>query len=81
MESKRLTAKAFSRMDVLRKALGRGVVVMQPSNSAIFIAKEITGRLLPADVWCRVARVPKVACRGFRAHVQIVATPEFRAIR
>ena len=55
-ESKKLIAKAVVNMDVVKRALAEGIVVMHPSSSTFFIAEELTGKRPKTPVW---------VCRGY----------------
>lgn len=61
-ESKKLIARAVARMDVVKRALNEGMVVMHPSSSTIFLAEEITGKRPSTDVWVCGVIIPKGAC-------------------
>ena len=61
-ESKKLIAKAISRMDIVRKAVDNGIVVLHPSSSAYFLVEEITGSKPETEVWVCGVIVPRGAC-------------------
>jgi hypothetical protein len=61
-ESKKLIAKAVTKMEVVQKALKEGLIVMHPSSSTYFIVEEVTGHKPPTNVWLCGAIVPKGAC-------------------
>ncbi|MGB2853456.1 MAG: hypothetical protein WBC55_03295, partial [Dehalococcoidia bacterium] len=61
-ESKKLIAKAVVNLDVVKKAMDQGTVVMHPSSSTIFIAEEITGESPKTPVWLCGLIAPKGAC-------------------
>lgn len=61
-ESKKLIAKAVTKMEVFRKALKKGLIVLHPSSSTYFIIEEVTGHKPPTNCWVCGAIVPKGAC-------------------
>jgi hypothetical protein len=61
-ESKKLIAKAVTKMEIVQKALKEGLIVMHPSSSTYFIVDEVTGHKPPTNVWVCGAIVPKGAC-------------------
>ena len=60
-ESKKLIAKAVVNMDVVKRALAEGIVVMHPSSSTFFIAEELTGKRPQTPVWVCGVIVPNGA--------------------
>jgi hypothetical protein len=52
-ESKYLISKAVVNMDVVKKAVSTGTVVLHPSSSTYFIVKEITGEEPLTRHWIR----------------------------
>jgi hypothetical protein len=71
-ESKKLIAKAVVNMDVVKKALAEGIIVMHPSSSNIFIAEEILGERPNTDVWVHGVIVPKGACVSLELYEEIM---------
>jgi len=61
-ESKKLIAKAIIKMEIFKKALREGLILLHPSSSTYFIFEEVTGRKPPTNVWVCGAIVPKGAC-------------------
>lgn len=62
-ESKSLIAKAVARMDVVKRALSKGMVVIHPSSSTFFIVKEITGDEPKTDHWVLGVVLTQGLCR------------------
>lgn len=69
-ESKSLIAKAVARMDVVKRALSRGTVVIHPSSSTFFIVKEITGDEPKTDHWVLGLVLPQGLCRETGAQLK-----------
>lgn len=69
-ESKSLIAKAVARMDVVKRALSRGTVVIHPSSSTFFIVKEITGDEPRTDYWVLGLVLPQGLCREAGAQLK-----------
>ncbi len=67
-ESKKLIAKAVTQIDMVKKAIAEGMVVMQPSSSTIFVAEEIIGERPKTPVWVCGVIVSKGACMGWGAY-------------
>lgn len=61
-ESKKLIAKAVSRMEPVRRAMSHGMVVLHPSSSIYFLVEELIGEKPRSNVWVCGAIVPKGAC-------------------
>ena len=61
-ESKKLIAKAVAGMDEVQNAFRKGMVVLHPSSSTIFIVEELTGKLPATEVWVCGIIAPKAAC-------------------
>ncbi len=61
-ESKKLIAKAITRMEIFEKAFEKGIIVLHPSSSTYFIFEEATGRRPPTNVWASGVIVPKGTC-------------------
>jgi len=51
-------------MDIVKRALSRGTVVIHPSSSTFFIVKEITGDEPKTDHWVLGAVLPQGLCRA-----------------
>lgn len=66
-ESKELIAKAVVNMDVVKRALAEGIVVMHPSSSTLFIAEKLSGERPRTPVWVCGVIAPKGACIGLGA--------------
>jgi len=75
-ESKKLIAKAVTNLSVVKEALAKGIVVMWPSSSTIFIAEEIIGETPKTSVWVCGVIVPKGACISGGAYKQSTNHPE-----
>ncbi len=75
-ESKKLIAKAMARMDVVKRALTEGIVVMHPSSSTIFIVEEITGKRPRTQVWVAGVVVPKGTCVALGAYKMYAQHPQ-----
>jgi hypothetical protein len=60
-EAKRLIAKAVVKLEVLKKALNNGTVVIHPSTTTSFILKEIFGKFPSGGFACGVV-TPKGTC-------------------
>jgi hypothetical protein len=60
-ESKRLIAKAIVEMDVFRKAIRDGIVVIHPSSTTYYIFEFVTGQK-PEGIWLVGMLCPKGAC-------------------
>jgi hypothetical protein len=63
-ESKSLIAKAVARMDMVKKALSKGTVVIHPSSSTFFLVKEITGNEPQTEHWVLGAVLSQGLCRA-----------------
>jgi hypothetical protein len=61
-ESKKLIAKAITKMEVFRQALMGGLIVLHPSSTTYFIFEEVTGNKPPTNVWVCGVIVPKGTC-------------------
>ena len=61
-ESKKLISKAIVKLDVVRNALTKGMVVLHPSSSTYFIVEEITGEKPKTDYWVCGVVTPKGMC-------------------
>ena len=63
-ESKKLLAKAIASMLVVRRALQKGLVVIHPSSSSLFLVEELTGKR-PESVWVCGMVLPKGMCVSY----------------
>ncbi|HEX78155.1 MAG TPA: hypothetical protein G4O03_07095 [Dehalococcoidia bacterium] len=61
-ESKKLIAKAVARMDIVKRALAQGTVVLHPSSSTYFIVEEITRDKPKTNTWVCGIVAPKGTC-------------------
>jgi hypothetical protein len=61
-ESKKLIATAIANMDMVKKAVDQGMIVMHPSSSSYFLVEELTGHKPRTNVWACGIIVPKGAC-------------------
>ncbi|MFC1533831.1 hypothetical protein ACFL7M_10765 [Thermodesulfobacteriota bacterium] len=61
-ESKKLISKAVVKMEVIKKALKNGLIVLHPSSSTYFMVEEITGHKPPSNAWVCGVIVPRGAC-------------------
>lgn len=66
-ESKELIAEAVVKMDIVKRAMAEGIVVMHPSSSTFFIAEKLSGERPKTLVWVCGVIVPKGACMGLGA--------------
>jgi len=69
-ESKKLIAKAVAKMDEVQNALRKGMVVLHPSSSTIFIMEELIGELPATEVWVCGLIAPKAACYSVEVREQ-----------
>lgn len=69
-ESKKLIAKAVARMDEVQNALNKGIVVLHPSSSTIFIVEELIGKLPTTKVWVCGIIASKAACGSAESREQ-----------
>jgi hypothetical protein len=60
-ESKKLLAKALAGMAPIKRALERGLVVIHPSSTTIFLVEELTGKR-PKGLWACGVIVPEGTC-------------------
>ena len=63
-ESKKLIAKAVVKLDVVKRTLTEGMVVMHPSSSTFFVAEELIGERPKTPMWVCGLITPKGACIG-----------------
>lgn len=63
-ESKMLISKAVARMDIVKRALSRGTVVIHPSSSTFFLVKELIGKEPTTSHWVLGCVVPQGLCRA-----------------
>jgi hypothetical protein len=61
-ESKCLISKAIARMDVVKKAISKGTIVIHPSSTTYFLVKEITGDIPRTDHWVLGGVFPQGLC-------------------
>jgi hypothetical protein len=61
-ESKKLIAKAISKLDVVRQALKAGMIVIHPSSSTYFIIEELTGIKPKTNYWVCGVVTPRGMC-------------------
>ena len=61
-ESKKLISKAVARMDVVRRALAEGIIVLHPSSSTYFIVEELLGKRPDTNFWACGIICPKGTC-------------------
>lgn len=50
-ESKRLIAKAVVKLDVVKRAVQEGMIVLHPSSSTYFVVEELTGQKPKTNIW------------------------------
>ena len=62
-ESKALISKAVAQMEVVKKALSEGTVVIHPSSSTFFLVKELTGSEPDTEHWVLGAVLAQGLCR------------------
>lgn len=75
-ESKKFIAKAISQMDIVKRAAAHGTIVIHPSSSTYFLAKELLGRSPPTNTWSMGVIAPKGACVDIGAAVSRGGHPE-----
>jgi hypothetical protein len=61
-ESKKLIAKAVTKLDVVRRAATDGMLVMHPSSSTYFIFEELTGAKPKTNYWVCGVVTPRGMC-------------------
>lgn len=61
-ESKKLIAKAITRLDVVKQASVNGLVVLHPSSSTYFIVEELTGMKPNTNHWVCGVVAPRGMC-------------------
>ncbi len=61
-ESKKLIAKAVAQMEVVKRAVGAGLIVLHPSSSTYFVVEELTGNRPKTNIWVCGVVVPKATC-------------------
>ena len=74
-ESKKLIAKAVVNMDIVKRALAGGIVVLNPSSSTIFIAEEILGKRPKIPRWVSGVIVPKGTCVSLQISKEVAENP------
>lgn len=67
-ESKRLIAKAILELDIVKKALNKGMVVIHPSSTTSFIMLEKTGQW-PKGIWACGIVEPKGTCISYERYL------------
>ena len=60
-ESKKLLAKALANMVPLKNAMEKGMVVVHPSSTSLFLIEELTGTI-PEGLWVCGIIIPKGTC-------------------
>ncbi len=60
-ESKKLLAKALAEMVPVKKALEKGLVVIHPSSTTLFLIEELLGKR-PGGIWVYGMIIPKGTC-------------------
>lgn len=60
-ESKKLIAKAIAAMDSVKKAMEKGLIVIHPSSTTLFLIEELTGTR-PEGLWASGVVIPKGLC-------------------
>lgn len=60
-ESKKLLAKALAAMPLMRKARQKGLIVIHPSSTTLFLAEELLGKR-PEGMWVSGLVLPKGMC-------------------
>lgn len=61
-ESKKLIAKAVTKLDVVRHAAAEGMIVIHPSSSTYFIFEELTGAKPMTNYWVCGVVTPRGMC-------------------
>jgi hypothetical protein len=61
-ESKCFISKAIARMDVVKKAVSRGTIVIHPSSTTYFLVKELTGDIPRTNHWVLGGVFPQGLC-------------------
>jgi len=75
-EAKKLIAKAVVKLGPVKQALAKGMIVMHPSSTTLFIAEEIAGERPKTRVWVCGVIVPKGACLERAASGLSIGQPE-----
>lgn len=60
-ESKKLLAKAIVEMDLIKRAREKGLIVIHPSSTTLFLIEELIGKR-PGGIWVCGLVVPKGLC-------------------
>ena len=60
-ESKKLLAKALAEMVTIKEAMEKGLVVIHPSSTTLFLIEELTGKR-PQGLWVCGMIIPEGAC-------------------
>ena len=63
-EAKKLLAKGVASMPIVRKALKKGMVVIHPGSTSLFLVEELTGKM-PEGVWVCGTVFPKGMCVSY----------------
>jgi hypothetical protein len=61
-ESKKLIAKSIAELDVVKRAVAEGMIVLHPSSSTYFIVEELTGRKPATNHWVCGVVAPRGMC-------------------
>ena len=61
-ESKRLIAAAVAKLEVVREAAEKGMIIMHPSSSTYFIFEELTGMKPKTNYWVCGVVAPRGTC-------------------
>ena len=61
-ESKKLIAKAITRLEAVQQAIKKGIVALHPSSSTYFIIEEITGSKPKTNYWVCGVVTPRGMC-------------------
>jgi hypothetical protein len=69
-EAKCFISKAIARMDAVKRAMTRGMVVIHPSSTTYFLVKELTGDVPGTDHWVLGGVFPQGLCRESGAQGQ-----------
>lgn len=61
-ESKKLISKAIAKLDIVKQAAEKGLIVLHPSSSSYFIVEEITGERPKTNYWVCGVVTPRGLC-------------------
>ena len=77
-ESKRLLSKAVLNLPEVQKALNKGILILHPSSTTIFMLEELGFKLTDERIWVCGHISPKGLCMARPIIDAVVEDPEFR---